>query len=181
MVVSHLGHWQPYIVSCKSQCFIFLCLFFNNLILHSNPSSPHLPTTLIDSSERLRSPMGSQQSLSQHFEVGPRPSPLHLGWARYTSIGNRLQRASSCTTDKYWIHCQWPTNCPRHNCHPRSEGLDGSYAGSPAASPESVSSHLHGVSCFWGFPSMVLAPLRAGFLTTWPLLHSLHCFNKGNK
>lgn len=50
---------------------------------YSLPSScyPFLPPTppFIHSSERVRLPMGSQRSLTHHFEAGPRASPLYLG------------------------------------------------------------------------------------------------------
>lgn len=31
--------------------------------------------------------------------------PLYLSWTRYSSIGNKLQKASSCTMDKSSYHC----------------------------------------------------------------------------
>lgn len=65
----------------------FLMIYFLSFIPHSNYNSPshsssHLPwhspsAPLIHSSQRIRTPMGSQQILAHYVEGGPSPSHLH--------------------------------------------------------------------------------------------------------
>lgn len=57
-------------------------------------------------------PLGSQQIQTHHFEAGPMPFSLYLGWTRYPFKDNGLQKATSSTKDKYWSHCPWCHNCP---------------------------------------------------------------------
>ena len=87
-------------------------------------------------------PKGNQQNLSNHFEAGPKPFFLYICWAMFPSKNKQTPKSSSRTMDKSWLHCQWPdTLLQPHNCQPHSGSQICSYAGSPAVSLESVSSH----------------------------------------
>ena len=95
--------------------------------------------------------MKSPQSLGRS-----RPSPLHLGWARYPSKENGFQNANSSSKDKSWSHCQLLLRLPQpYNCHLHSEGLVWSYAGSYTVRLESQLP-LAQVSCFCGYLNQFL-------------------------
>lgn len=114
------------------------------------PSSPHP----IHFWEGDKAPFEESTSLAYQVEVGPSTShpTRHQGWEKNSTTGNRLQKASSCTKDKSWCHCQWPHKLSKsHNCHPHSGGLVRSHAGSPVVRPESVSSHE--LRSLWVSPS----------------------------
>lgn len=126
---------------------MLLHLLRNSILKHSFlilmpipvPTSSHLatPTTFptpllsIHSSKRVRSPMGSKKSLAHHFEAGL--SPPYVSSKRYSSKENGLQKDSSNTRSHRLSKLL--------NCYPHSEGLDWSYSGSSAVSPESLSSY----------------------------------------
>lgn len=96
--------------------FFFFCLqqFFTFYIPTLVPLSSLLPFPissfpfLTHSSEGMRTSLSSQQGLAYQFEAGPSPFLLYQGWVRYPTIANWLYKASSCTWDQPWSHCQGP-------------------------------------------------------------------------
>lgn len=77
---------------------------------------------------------------------------------RHPSTGNGLQKAISCSSDKFWSHCQWPHRLPEpHNCHSHSEGPVQSSAGSPATvqkqwAPNSMVQRSLWITPLWSLP-----------------------------
>ena len=82
----------------------------------STPSSHPFPTSSspINSSERVRLLMGSQQSLTHHFEAGPSPLPilrlikisLQKEWAPKSKFKHLGINPDPAASD--------PTDCPSH-------------------------------------------------------------------
>lgn len=145
----------------KETVFCFFILKQSFLILHTSsrsyslssppPALPTLPPTphLFHFPVRVRPPVVSLQRSLTSLWRGPRPSPLYLGWARYPSKENGLQKASSSTRDKPWSHSLWPHRLPKpHNCRPRLGGQIRSYAGFSPVNMESVNSHELGKQYF---------------------------------
>lgn len=83
--------------------FLFKNYFF---ILQTDPSFPSFPSSfsffpLVDSPEGVRPSLGSQQSLAYQVGQDQAPPLLYQGWGRYPSIGNGLQKASSCPWNRF--------------------------------------------------------------------------------
>ena len=130
LLASSNGHYIDIAIfglKCKSGdnsfLFSFLMIFF---ILQTNSSSPSLLssfsrryTYLLSTPPPLLLSVGkvshrSQHSLAHQVEAGLRPSPLYLGWARYSSIGMGFKKSIHALGINPNPTASGPTNCPSH-------------------------------------------------------------------
>lgn len=80
-----------WVILFKRKCFHFTPS--SSSLPYSSPTPPPIPP-LAHSSEGARLPLGSQQNLSHKVIAGQIHSPLHLGQARYPTMGMNSENLS---------------------------------------------------------------------------------------
>lgn len=147
---------------CKAFTFVFILYFY---ILYTNHNSPSLPSSHSHhpNAHPLLNNVKASHGEAPKFSISSRGRTKPLSSVcRLTKVSPQrelIPKSSSSTRDKSFSQCQCPHRLPKpHKYHPHLEVLLLSYAGSPATSLESVSSHYLASAVSVGFPIIVLTP-----------------------